>query len=158
MIEQPKQGFSGKPKTEWQDDDRSMILLEDFSYTAISGVTTTAVKGTRIDGKSTPRFLWGGYISGSPYVGHCRRGSIIHDKFCEDAERIIREMNGGKLSFKDAWSVRRFGDKLYREMAEYCGAPPVKRAGQFVGVTIGSAAFATRYWFGRAKETVGSRQ
>ena len=75
--------FSGKPKTEWLDDGRNMLLLEEFTFTDDEGSVWVAPKGSPINGASIPKFLWS--TVGSPYAGLYRNASIIHDVYCVSA-------------------------------------------------------------------------
>ncbi|MBK1723844.1 DUF1353 domain-containing protein [Thiocystis violacea] len=76
--------FSGNPKTEWltdlHDEDRNMLLLEDFSFTDPAGRVWPAPKGETINGASIPRPLWS--TVGSPYTDDYRRASVVHDIAC----------------------------------------------------------------------------
>lgn len=73
--------FSGEPETKWRTDenqpDRDMELLENFYFIDPDGKQWNADKGEIIDGASIPRFLWT-YV-GSPYTRDYRRASIVHD-------------------------------------------------------------------------------
>jgi len=84
--------FSGNPKTEWltddKDDDRNMILLEDFIFTDANGKVWPAPKDSVINGASIPRPLWSSV--GSPYTDDYRRASIVHDIAC-DNKNILRK-------------------------------------------------------------------
>ena len=140
------QGFHRRPHTAWLHDGRRMILSQDFHYTSKGGVTYTAPRGTIIDGKTTPRLLWAGWLAGSPYTGPARYASIIHDYQCGQARRepiaVIRR------------SMRRAADHLFREMVAWSMDEPlpaghrirnaIRRTGRrakagamFLGVRIG---------------------
>jgi hypothetical protein len=91
QAQNPKFGkFSGNPKTEWLDDGRNMILLEDFTYTDGDGTKWTAKKASvhrppdpgdlQIDGASIPPIFWS--IVGGPFEGRYRNASIVHDAEC----------------------------------------------------------------------------
>src|SRR5437764_14441178 len=60
-----------------------MQMLADFSFTDPAGVVWLTQKDYVVDGASIPRAFW--TLVGSPYTGHYRRASIIHDKACDDA-------------------------------------------------------------------------
>ncbi len=73
--------FTNNIKVEWvETGKRDMILLEDVAYIDGAGRTWTACAGDRIDGASIPRILW--RVIGSPFIGHYRRASVIHDVYC----------------------------------------------------------------------------
>ena len=96
-----------QPMLKWHDDDRQMVLAEDFCYTTLGGVTHTAPRGMITDGKTVPRLLWWTKIAGSPFTGPSRRPAIIHDKLCQQANM---------LNAHDRESLRRYADTLFREM------------------------------------------
>jgi hypothetical protein len=73
--------FYGDVVTEWiADESRMMRLKEDFSFIDGSGKKWLAPEGSLIDGASIPRFFW--RVIGSPFFGHFRRASVIHDVYC----------------------------------------------------------------------------
>jgi hypothetical protein len=70
--------------------------MEAFSYTDSAGKVWTAPAGSRTDGASIPRLFW--TLVGSPFTGHYRTASIIHDYYCNDpltprsaTDRMFRE-------------------------------------------------------------------
>src|SRR5947207_12934889 len=79
--------FSGDPQTLWLTEneipDRKMQMLADFSFTDPAGIAWLTPKDYVVDGASIPRAFW--TLVGSPYTGHYRRASIVHDKACDDA-------------------------------------------------------------------------
>ena len=79
--------FEGEVITKWLKDaggkDRTMELMEDFSYVDPSGKRWLAAKGRTVDGASIPATFWSGTL-GSPYVGDYRRATVLHDIGCED--------------------------------------------------------------------------
>ncbi len=77
--------FSGKPKTEWNDDGRSMRLLEDFIYTDAQGEKWVAKTGSSVDGASIPRMFW--WLIGGPFEGEYRNASIVHDTECTEPHK-----------------------------------------------------------------------
>ena len=121
-----EQGFSGCPRTDWLNDGRSMMLVEDFHYTAKSGVTYTAPAGFVIDGKTVPRLLWGTWLARSPFTGKERDASIIHDYICLQAD----ELNAPKL--------RKFADELWEEMIEFLGVKHSRIHALYRGVRLGA--------------------
>lgn len=64
------------------------VVEEPLTFTAASGETWTALKGTEVDGASIPRPLWS--IVGSPFTGGYLRAAIIHDHYCVTKERDWR--------------------------------------------------------------------
>ncbi len=87
--------FSAYPRTEWIDDegteDRSMRLLDDFSYIDPFGKAWTAPKDTKIDGASIPKVFWS--IVGSPYTGDYRKASIVHDFGCDSRTETSEDVH-----------------------------------------------------------------
>ncbi len=77
--------FVGEPKTKWNEDGRTMTLLEDFSYSDPDGLSWNAEKGSTVDGASIPKPFWS--IIGGPFEGVYRDASIIHDAACNDKYR-----------------------------------------------------------------------
>lgn len=78
--------FSGEPRTLWlteADDDRTMRVIELFTFTDPSDAVWDAPVDSLIDGASIPRPLW--TLVGSPYTGDYRRASIVHDIACDRA-------------------------------------------------------------------------
>lgn len=80
-VDQKKAAFFGRVAAEWIDDRRDMVLIEPFVYRDSKGEVWQVPEGTIIDGASIPRFLWP--FIGSPYVGHYRNASVVHDYYCE---------------------------------------------------------------------------
>lgn len=74
--------FLSKPVTEWDDDGRTMRLVNDFTFEDPSGELWTAPAGSPIDGASIPRILW--WLVGGPYEGQYRNASIVHDVECRE--------------------------------------------------------------------------
>ena len=64
-------------KAFWQ-----MRLLKPFEYVDEQGTHWPAPPDSYIDGASIPEVLWG-KVNGSPYTGHFREASVIHDRFCD---------------------------------------------------------------------------
>lgn len=77
--------FSNTVKTEWiEGEKRNQRLLEDVIFTDSKGVEWIAEAGSIINGASIPRFLW---VWGSPFVGHYRRSTVLHDVYCQTKSR-----------------------------------------------------------------------
>jgi Protein of unknown function (DUF1353) len=73
--------FSGHVKAEWNDDGRTMTLLDNFEYLDPQGRKWVAPKGQVVDGASIPRFAW--TLIGGPFEGKYRDSSVIHDVGCD---------------------------------------------------------------------------
>lgn len=85
--------FSGSPKTEWLDDGRNMIVLEDFTYTDTAKKVWLAKAGSKVNGASIPSPLWS--IMGGPFEGKYRNASIVHDVACverKEPSEAVHEM------------------------------------------------------------------
>ena len=84
--------FIGEVITGWiAREPRKMKLMEAFSFVDERGVTWTAPAGSIIDGASIPRIFW--RIIGSPFFGHYRRASVIHDVYCVFRTRPHKEVH-----------------------------------------------------------------
>ena len=112
------QGFSGLVQVEWLEDPRKMKLEKDLVYVDANGVEWTAPFGSIIDGASIPKFFW--RFIGSPFIGHYRRASVIHDVYCDSKSRpaqmvhdCFKEMMlfDGVKKFK-AWKMFQAVDKF----------------------------------------------
>jgi hypothetical protein len=77
----PRGQYSGLVKAAWNQDGRTMTLLEDFEYIDPLGRRWLAPKGHVVDGASIPRFAW--TIIGGPFAGKYREASVIHDVGCD---------------------------------------------------------------------------
>jgi Protein of unknown function (DUF1353) len=77
--------FSGEVKTKWNSTNRTMTLLEDFSYTDPNGRLWLAPKGWVIDGASIPKIAWS--FVGGPFDDLYRDASVIHDVYCDQKSR-----------------------------------------------------------------------
>lgn len=69
--------YSGPIETRWENDGRSMTLLNELRYTDPKGVVWTAPPGSKVDGASIPRSLWS--LMGGPFEGKYRNASVLHD-------------------------------------------------------------------------------
>jgi hypothetical protein len=86
--------FSGPIETRWENDGRSMVLLNELRYTDPYGEVWVAPAGSHVDGASIPRAFWG--IIGGPFEGKYRNASVLHDvaydeqsRPWEDADRMF---------------------------------------------------------------------
>ena len=69
--------YSGNIDTRWDQDGRTMTLLNELRYTDPKGVVWVAPAGSVIDGASIPRALWS--FMGGPFEGKYRNASVLHD-------------------------------------------------------------------------------
>jgi len=69
--------YSGTIDTRWDQDGRTMTLLNELRYTDPKGVVWIAPAGSVIDGASIPRALWS--FMGGPFEGKYRNASVLHD-------------------------------------------------------------------------------
>jgi hypothetical protein len=83
--------FLGKVKTQWQDDGRTMTLLDDFGYVDPGKVAWKAPKGHKIDGASIPPVFWS--FIGGPFEGKYRNASVVHDYECDMKQRPWRAVH-----------------------------------------------------------------
>ena len=135
--------FSGEPSTRWLTEpgpDRTMVVLEDFSYTDPQGKVWVAPKGTRIDGATIPHALWS--LVGSPYTGDYRRASIVHDA----------ATNPG------AQADRRAADRMFFHACRAGGCSVRDSILLYIGVRIGAHLPAVAAWQPAARgESAGPR-
>ncbi|MDO6488248.1 DUF1353 domain-containing protein [Colwellia sp. 6_MG-2023] len=84
--------FIGQVDTHWlENEPKRMRLSADFSFVDVNNVKWTAPAGCVIDGASIPRFFW--YLIGSPFNGHYRRASVIHDVYCLTQTRPHKQVH-----------------------------------------------------------------
>src|SRR6266498_3307510 len=69
--------YSGYVEARWENDGRSMTLLNELRYTDPKGVVWIAPAGSEVDGASIPRALWSFF--GGPFEGKYRNASVLHD-------------------------------------------------------------------------------
>ena len=69
--------YSGPVETRWENDGRSMTLLNELRYTDPNEFVWIAPAGSQVDGASIPRYLWS--IMGGPFEGKYRNASVLHD-------------------------------------------------------------------------------
>ena len=81
--------YSGAPVTRWENDGRSMTLLNALRYTDPKGTVWVAPAGSRVDGVSIPRSLWS--LMGGPFEGKYRNASVLHDVAYDQHIRPWRE-------------------------------------------------------------------
>lgn len=77
--------FEGKVITEWLKDrghqDRTMKLVQGFTFIDPAGKRWHAKAGSLVDGASIPAVLWNAVV-GTPFVGDYRRATVLHDVAC----------------------------------------------------------------------------
>jgi hypothetical protein len=138
--------FSGEPEVVWLSEegteDRSVRLLQPFSFKDPSGRTWRALKDSVVDGASIPRALW--TMVGSPYTGDYRRASIVHDMACVEAGSDPRK--------------RRAADRMFFHACRAGGCSIWQAVVLYIGVRIGAAAPNVAAWHAAvATETAGPR-
>ena len=69
--------YSGYVEARWENDGRTMTLLNELRYTDPDGVVWIAPAGSVVDGASIPRSLWS--LMGGPFEGRYRNASVLHD-------------------------------------------------------------------------------
>ena len=77
--------FSGPIETRWENDGRTMVLLNELRYTDPYGEVWIAPAGSRVDGASIPRAFWS--MLGGPFEGKYRNASVLHDVAYTDQSR-----------------------------------------------------------------------
>lgn len=138
--------FSGEPQTTWLTEDgtqdRSVELLNEFSFTDPDAKAWIAPLAAIVDGASIPRALW--TIIGSPYIGDYRRASVVHDVACVEA-------GGDKKK-------RRAADRMFFHACRAGGCSIWQSILLYLGVRIGAAAADVPAWHAAvATETAGPR-
>jgi hypothetical protein len=122
--------YVGRVVTAWDENHRTMTLLEDFGYVDPSGVQWRAPAGSRIDGASIPRIAWS--IVGGPYEEAYRNASVIHDVACVDKSRPWQQVHETFYYAMRASGVGALKAKLmYR--AVYIGGPKWSLPGEVMG-------------------------
>jgi hypothetical protein len=76
---------SGTVDTRWNEDGRTMTLLNELIYTDPDGVVWVAPKGAKVDGASIPRAFWS--LMGGPFEGKYRNASVLHDVAYDEKRR-----------------------------------------------------------------------
>lgn len=83
--------FEGSVSTKWLENNRDMLLIENFSYIGPDSVVWRAPKGSIVNGASIPRLAWS--IIGGPYEGAYRNASVIHDVACDKKNRPWKDVH-----------------------------------------------------------------
>lgn len=108
-----------KVRTVWIGK-RKMRLLSEISFRDSKNKKWIAPKDSVIDGASIPKFFW--RFIGSPFVGHYRRASVIHDVYCVIKTRPRKETNRVFYEMMLCDNVPKFKAKLMY-WAVQVGAP-----------------------------------
>jgi Protein of unknown function (DUF1353) len=69
--------YSSNVEARWENDGRTMTLLNELRYVDPDGVVWIAPAGSVVDGASIPRSLWS--FMGGPFDGKYRNASVLHD-------------------------------------------------------------------------------
>jgi Protein of unknown function (DUF1353) len=69
--------YSGQVEARWENDGRTMTLLNELRYNDPDGALWVAPAGSVVDGASIPRVLWS--LMGGPFEGKYRNASVLHD-------------------------------------------------------------------------------
>src|SRR5436309_6547637 len=83
--------YSGYVEARWENDGRTMTLLNELRYTDPKGVVWIAPAGSVIDGASIPRSLWS--LMGGPFEGKYRNASVLHDVGYDQKNRPPQEVD-----------------------------------------------------------------
>ncbi|MDQ2918697.1 MAG: DUF1353 domain-containing protein [Verrucomicrobiota bacterium] len=83
--------YSGPIETRWEDDGRTMVLLNELRYTDPYGVVWIAPAGSKVDGASIPRAFWG--MIGGPFEGKYRNASVLHDVAYDKQDRSPEQVD-----------------------------------------------------------------
>jgi hypothetical protein len=83
--------FEGQVVARWEDDGRSMTLVEPFAYVDPQAWRWPAPAGAVVNGASIPRAFWS--LIGGPFAGEFRNASVVHDVACETRDRPWRAVH-----------------------------------------------------------------
>ncbi len=83
--------FSGPVETRWENNGRTMVLLNELRYTDPYGKVWVAPAGARVDGASIPKAFWS--IMGGPFDGKYREASVLHDVAYDEQNRPWQEVD-----------------------------------------------------------------
>jgi hypothetical protein len=103
--------FSGEPITRWENDGRTMVLLNELRYTDPYGQVWVAPVGSRVDGASIPKVLWS--FMGGPFEGKYRKASVLHDVAYEEQRVDPKEAD---LMFYNAMRASGVGPVIAKTM------------------------------------------
>src|SRR3954447_8189198 len=65
--------FTGEVDARWENDGRTMVLIDELRYTDPYGQVWVAPAGSKVDGASIPRAFWS--VIGVPFEGKYRKAS-----------------------------------------------------------------------------------
>jgi len=83
--------FDGQVVARWEDDGRTMTLVEPFAYIDPREARWPAPAGAVVNGASIPRPFWS--LIGGPFAGEFRDASVVHDVACEARDRPWRAVH-----------------------------------------------------------------
>jgi hypothetical protein len=83
--------FEGQVVARWEDDGRTMTLMEPFAYVDPRETRWPAPVGSVVNGASIPRAFWS--LIGGPFSGEFRDASVVHDVACETRDRPWRAVH-----------------------------------------------------------------
>jgi hypothetical protein len=83
--------FEGQVVARWEDDGRTMTLVEPFAYVDPRAARWSAPAGSVVNGASIPRAFWS--LFGGPFTGEFREASVVHDVACETRDRPWRAVH-----------------------------------------------------------------
>jgi len=83
--------FVGDVVAKWDQNGRTMTLIQSFEYIAPNGLHWDAPSGSVVDGASIPQFAWS--IIGGPFEGKYRDASVLHDVACDKKERRWQDVH-----------------------------------------------------------------
>jgi mono/diheme cytochrome c family protein len=83
--------FEGQVVARWEDDGRTMTLVEPFAYVDPREARWPAPAGSVVNGASIPRPFWS--LFGGPFSGEFRDASVVHDVACETRDRPWRAVH-----------------------------------------------------------------
>jgi hypothetical protein len=160
--------YSGPVETRWENDGRSMTLLNELRYTDPNGFVWIAPAGSQVDGASIPRYAWS--VMGGPFEGKYRNASVLHDvaygerkRPWQDCDRMF--YNAMRCSGVSAVEAKTMYYALYR-FGNHWKFPikrgkPVKFEGQTVARAIPRAVpanvnevYNARDWIRRAEPSL----
>jgi hypothetical protein len=153
--------YSGPVETRWENDGRSMTLLNELRYTDPNGEVWVAPAGSHLDGASIPRYLWS--VMGGPFEGKYRNASVLHDvaygerkRPWQDCDRMFyNAMRCSGVGVTEAktmyYALYRFGNHWKFPIKR---GKPVKFEGQMVARAIPRAMPVNQNEFNDARDWI----
>jgi len=83
--------FAGRVVARWEEDGRTMTLLEPFAHVDPQGVSWDARPWIVLDGTSISRAF--STVIGGPFAGEFPEASFVHDEACVDRDRPWRAVH-----------------------------------------------------------------